>query len=103
MVQGVAARGALRPHGPGAALISCRLRGLVRSLGERRYPAHFASKLTDALSEAEETLTWLRFADACGYLRGVDLHAFVERYRGVIGGLVRMLDDADAWCSPRTR
>lgn len=35
---------------------------------KRRYPNHFISKLSDADSENAETLAWLDFAMACGYL-----------------------------------
>jgi len=33
-----------------------------------KYPAHFVSKLTDADSEATETVIWLDFSLACRYL-----------------------------------
>lgn len=40
---------------------------------KRSYPKHFASKLSDATSEAAETLTWLRFAERCGYFNSDDV------------------------------
>src|SRR6478609_5233109 len=35
---------------------------------KRRYPAHFASKVTDSDMENTETQVWLDFALACDYL-----------------------------------
>lgn len=35
---------------------------------KRLYPKHFVNKLTDADSEASETLVWLDFARDCKYL-----------------------------------
>ena len=38
------------------------------SYRKRTYPKHFYSKLTDADAENSETLGWLEFAEACGYI-----------------------------------
>ncbi len=35
---------------------------------KRLYPKHFISKLSDADSENGETLGWIEFAEACGYI-----------------------------------
>ena len=35
---------------------------------KRRYPKHFSAKASDALGESYETVTWLYFARAEGYL-----------------------------------
>jgi four helix bundle protein len=53
-----------------------QIRRSSRSLGaqiaeawaKRRYPKHFASKLTDADGEQLETQHWLRFASDCEYI-----------------------------------
>jgi four helix bundle protein len=67
---------------------------------KRLYVAHFVSKLSDASSEVAETLVWLDFARACGYLQTED-HVQLERdYRQISGGLVKMMADPDAWCGP---
>ena len=42
---------------------------LAEAWAKRRYPAHFLSKLTDADSELQETVHWLRTALSCGYLK----------------------------------
>jgi four helix bundle protein len=45
---------------------------LAEPWSKRRYQAHFLSKLTDADSELQETLHWLRTALACEYLSKKD-------------------------------
>lgn len=35
---------------------------------KRIYPKHFTSKVTDADGEASETMVWLDFSWACGYI-----------------------------------
>src|SRR5262249_5239728 len=47
---------------------------------KRRYPASFVSKLSDADGEAAETIVWLNFAQACGYLADGDWNDLVEKY-----------------------
>ena len=41
---------------------------LSEAWAKRRYPAHFLSKLTDSDGELQETLHWLKTAEACEYL-----------------------------------
>ena len=41
---------------------------IAESYRKRIYPKHFISKLSDADSENAETLGWLEFANACGYI-----------------------------------
>jgi four helix bundle protein len=47
-------------------------RSVCSNIGEawrkRRYPAHFASKLSDSEGEAEETRVWLELALRCEYI-----------------------------------
>ena len=67
---------------------------------KRRYPKHFASKLSDADAEAAETQTWLDFALDCGYMVPKMHHELDEQYEIIIGGLVKMMNDAERWCGP---
>ncbi|MEO0560011.1 MAG: four helix bundle protein [Bacteroidota bacterium] len=62
---------------------------------KRRYPIHFASKLSDAHAESEETLTWLRFAERCGYLDTEAASELAIRYRKINAGLLRMISTRD--------
>ncbi len=79
-------------------------RGVCGNIAEawfkRRYPKHFVSKITDAGSEAVETLVWLDFAVACGYTEELETEALREEYRGISGGLVKMMNHPEQWCGP---
>jgi len=46
----------------------CVCANLQEAWAQRRYPAHFTSKLTDADGEAGETGTWINFNLDCGYI-----------------------------------
>lgn len=67
---------------------------------KRRYPAHFVSKLTDSDAEAAETQGWLDFALECGYITQEQYQELDAEYEKISGGLVKMMDDPDAWCGP---
>jgi four helix bundle protein len=70
---------------------------------KRRYVDHFVSKLTDAHAEAEETLTFLDFAVACGYLKPDEAQSLSGDLRQVIVGLLRMINNPDQWCLHRRK
>jgi four helix bundle protein len=76
-------------------------RSVCANIGEawfkRDYPKYFSSKLSDALSEASETIVWLDFASEYGYL-STEAEELETRYRRIIGGLVKMMVNADQWC-----
>ena len=76
---------------------------LSEAWAKRAYPKHFASKVTDAHSEAEETLTWIRFAQRCGYLQLEDAEVLAARYRQLNAGLVRIVETKTRWCAPANR
>lgn len=64
---------------------------------KRRYPAHFASKLTDSDGENAETQHWLETACACGYIDSelkVDLLAKSAQVGAKLG---RMIADPEKW------
>jgi four helix bundle protein len=67
---------------------------------QRRYPKHFVSKISEATSEAAETLVWIDFAVACGYLEAGLAGRIQNDVHAVIGGLIRMSRDAGRWCGP---
>lgn len=77
-------------------------RSICSAIGEawfkRRYPRHFISKLSDASSEAAETLIWLDFARACGYIDVQTANTLEETYREVLGGLTKMMSQPEKWC-----
>lgn len=65
---------------------------------KRRYEASFVSKLSDADTEAGETLVWLEFAMKCGYLNETDHKDLIEQYEHICGQLVTMINQSDRWC-----
>jgi len=65
-----------------------------------RYPACFVSKLSDSDSEASETQVWVAFALDCGYTDQQVHDELYNTYENVIGGLVKMMANPDAWCGP---
>ncbi len=77
-------------------------RSICSNIGEawakRRYPKHFASKLTDSSSESYETSIWLDFAHDHAYI-DTDTHVrLIDIYDHVNAQLSRMIDDTDSWC-----
>ena len=67
---------------------------------KRRYPDHFVNKLSDASSEAAETIVWISFALDYGYLESETAKELESYYRQTIGGLVKMMNDPEPWCGP---
>lgn len=64
----------------------------IEAYRKRRYPSHFASKLTDVDMENSETQGWLEFAKECGYLSDDDykkLHGLTDE----VGRLVQYMID----------
>ncbi len=82
-------------------------RSVCANIGEawfkRRYPKHFASKLSDAGSEALETLVWIDIAVASGYLERDRADELNTKYRGIAGGIVKMMANPDQWCVPSSQ
>jgi len=76
---------------------------IAESWFKRRYPSHFVSKLSDAGTEASETLVWIDFAVECQYLPNAEAEVFREKYRAIIGGLTKMMAHPEQWCVPDDR
>jgi four helix bundle protein len=70
---------------------------LAEAWRKRRYEAAFAAKLSDAETEAAETLVWLQFAVECGYLSGEAAAPLRQEFDHVIGMLVRMARSSKTW------
>jgi four helix bundle protein len=70
---------------------------------KRRYPNHFVSKLSDADTEASETLVWIDFAVECQYMPNAEAEVFREKYRAIIGGLTKIMAHPEQWCVPDDR
>jgi four helix bundle protein len=70
---------------------------------KRRYPAHFASKLSDSEGDAEETRVWLELAFSCGYISQEEMEQLDATYDGIIAQLV--IDHSHHWTirTPRSK
>jgi four helix bundle protein len=64
---------------------------------KRRYPNAFVSKLSDAEAEAAETEVWLELAVRCGYLDKVKSAELEQEYERILGKLVIMISQPEAW------
>jgi four helix bundle protein len=73
---------------------------IAEAWSKRRYTDHFVSKLSDAEGEAAETITWLDFAQSCGYLPDEEHEQLRDEYRKIRGGLIKMMKNPDPWCGP---
>jgi four helix bundle protein len=65
---------------------------------KRRYPAAFVSKLSDADTEAAETLVWLEFAFRCKYVAESEYDRLVKTYDHICAQLVTMINQRETWC-----
>jgi four helix bundle protein len=76
-------------------------RSVCSNIGEawrkRRYPAHFASKLSDSEGEAEETRVWLELALRCEYISEEEATELDHTYDGILDQLVRMIEHPEQW------
>ncbi len=63
---------------------------IAEAYRKRIYPKHFVSKITDADSEASETMVWIDFSKDCKYI-SKDIHnSLLEKYSEVgkmLGGM----------------
>jgi len=73
---------------------------LGQSWHKRRYPAHFVSKLTDADAEASETMVWLDFSLACGYLPPETHEQLISEYEQIGKMLGSMISAPEKFCYP---
>jgi four helix bundle protein len=71
---------------------------IAEAWGHRRYPASFASKLTDAIGEANETQSWLDDALDCGYLKPSQHQEFDLAWQSIGGMLNNMILKTDDFC-----
>ncbi len=82
-------------------------RSVCVNIGEawrkRRYPAHFVSKLTDADTEATESIIWLDFSLECKYLSS-DLYKEVSARYDEIGKMLgAMIISPEKFCYEQSK
>ena len=71
---------------------------IAEAWGHRRYPAAFVSKLTDAISEANEPQSWLDDALDCGYVNALQHLDFNAAWQSIGGMIASMVVKADDFC-----
>jgi four helix bundle protein len=71
---------------------------VAEAWGRRRYPAVFASKLSEAVGESLETQAWLDHALDCGYLSAEQHGRSRSSWQHVAAMLYRMMQRTDDFC-----
>ena len=71
---------------------------LAEAWRKRKYRAFFRNKLTDSMSEASETQTWLEFSYACNYIDKAMFEELDSRYEQIIAMLNSMERKAETFC-----
>lgn len=72
---------------------------VAEAWGKRPYPKHFKSKLTDGISETNETEHWINIAFRCGYIdidQKKELVTMCQKIRQLLGG---MISKTNQFCS----
>jgi len=69
----------------------------------RKYENVFLNKLNEAEGEAAETQVWLEYAVRCGYMTRKDGLALHRKYNRVIGKLVTMGNNPEAWILKKSK
>ncbi len=75
---------------------------IAEAWGKRRYPAHFALKLSDSASECNETWHWLDSALENGYMDRDTATQMKFDCQHIGAMLEKMIDKPDVWCRKKT-
>ena len=75
---------------------------IAEAWAERRYVRHFASKLTDADAEQQETQHWIITALDCEYISKEEARSLGSLCEEIGRMLNRMIENADAFCGNRS-
>jgi len=76
---------------------------IAEAWDKRFYPKHFASKLTDAKSEASEVQSWLDIARNDAIISPESYRHLDQLYAKIKGGLTKMIRNPDRWSIPPKR
>ena len=74
---------------------------IAEAWGERPYPRHFISKLTDADAEQLETRHWIDVASDCEYLTPEQHNTLLDQLSEIGRMLHSMITKADQFCGTR--
>jgi len=69
----------------------------------RKYENVFVNQLNEAEGEAGETQVWLEYAVRCAYMSAKDGRDLHRTYNRIIGKLVTMGNNPEAWVSKKNR
>ena len=67
--------------------------------GKRKYPKHFASKISDSISESYETKVWLDISLRDEFITRETWEKLDAEYEHIGAKLYRMAENAESWCS----
>ena len=70
---------------------------------KRRYPASFVSKLSDSDSESAETIVWLDFCKAFGFITEQECAELTDHYDHICSQLAIMMAEPEKWCPSNSR
>ena len=70
---------------------------------KRRYPNNFVSKLSDADTEAGETVVWLDIALRLGFVSTATHNTLADHYDHICRQLNIMMDDPEKWIPKNSR
>jgi len=73
---------------------------IAEAWSKRKYKKHFASKLTDADGEQQETQHWIETALDCCYLTPQETDSLLKQYAEIGRLHGSMLAKADQFCNP---
>jgi four helix bundle protein len=77
-------------------------RSVTSSIGEawakRRYEKVFVNKITDSLSEENETEVWLDYSFDCKYLPKETHQRILNEYEEVRRMLISIINNPEKWC-----
>ena len=75
---------------------------IAEAWAKRRYVAHFASKLSDAAGECNETWHWLDSALELEYAGAAEIDEVKDMTMHCGAMLEKMIEDAETWCRSRS-
>lgn len=70
---------------------------IAEAYHKRKYPKHFVLKLSDAESEAAETLSWIYIAKACNYIEPRQAQQLIITYKNILGKLIKISTQPEKW------
>ncbi|MCU0473459.1 MAG: four helix bundle protein [Bacteroidales bacterium] len=72
---------------------------IAESWAKRRYEKSFVNKLTDSLSEENETEVWLDYSKDCKYITSLKHKELLSGYDEVRKMLISMINNPEKWCN----